>query len=70
MLQPRSWPGLDLRKLKVQYTPKQTETGDLVEMSGTVKKVFNDPKEGLLLILETTEGDYTLGLDGIISVGN
>jgi flagellar basal-body rod modification protein FlgD len=49
---------------------KQTETGDLVEMSGTVKKVFNDPKEGLLLILETTEGDYTLGLDGIISVGN
>ena len=49
---------------------KQTETGDLVEMSGTVKKVFNDPKEGLLLVLETAEGDYTLGLDGIISVGN
>ncbi|MHC4739074.1 MAG: flagellar hook assembly protein FlgD [Planctomycetota bacterium] len=49
---------------------KQTETGDLIEMSGTVKKVFNDPEEGILLILETTEGDYTLGLDGIISVGN
>ena len=49
---------------------KQTETGDLVEMSGMVKKVFNDPKEGLLLVLETAEGDYTLGLDGIISVGN
>ena len=49
---------------------KQTETGDLIEMSGAVKKVFNDPEEGILLILETTEGDYTLGLDGIISVGN
>jgi len=49
---------------------KQTDTGDLIEMSGTVKKVFNDPEEGILLILETTEGDYTLGLDGIISVGN
>jgi len=49
---------------------KQTETGDLVEMSGAVKKVFNDPKEGLLLVLETAEGDYTLGLDGIISVGS
>jgi flagellar basal-body rod modification protein FlgD len=49
---------------------KQTETGDLIEMSGTVKTVFNDPKEGILLILETTEGDYTLGLDGIISVRN
>jgi flagellar basal-body rod modification protein FlgD len=49
---------------------KQTETGDLFEMSGAVKKVFNDPKEGLLLVLETAEGDYTVGLDGIISVGN
>ncbi len=49
---------------------QQTETGDLIELSGTVKKVFNDPKEGILLILETTEGDYTLGLDGIISVGS
>ena len=49
---------------------KQTETGDLIEMSGTVKKVFNDLEEGILLILETIEGDYTLGLDGIISVGN
>jgi len=49
---------------------KQTETGDLIEMSGTVKKVFNDPEEGILLVLETTEGDYTLGLDGIISVEN
>ena len=50
---------------------KETDTGDLAEMSGVVRKVFNDPDgENLLLILETAEGGYTLSLDGVISVGN
>lgn len=49
---------------------RETDTGELVEMSGIVTRVFNDPDEGNLLILETAEGGYTLNLDGIISVGN
>ena len=49
----------------------QTKEGDLTEMNGIVKEVFNDPDTGgILLILETTDGDYTLSLDGIISVKN
>ena len=49
---------------------KETDTG-VAEISGVVRKVFNDPdKENLLLILETAEGDYTLSLDGVIYVGN
>ncbi|MHC4395232.1 MAG: flagellar hook assembly protein FlgD [Planctomycetota bacterium] len=49
---------------------KETDVGDLVEMSGVVQRVFNDPDEGNLLILETAEGGYTLSLGSVISVGN
>ena len=46
----------------------ETEAGDLINTSGTVREVVNDPKDGNLLIIETADGDYTLTLDGIISV--
>lgn len=47
----------------------ETETGDLEEMTGTVKQVFNDPEQGSLLIVNTESGsDYTLSLNGVISV--
>jgi flagellar basal-body rod modification protein FlgD len=46
----------------------ETETGDLKEMSGMVKEVFNDPKKGSVLVIEAGEDKYTLSLGGIVSV--
>lgn len=47
----------------------ETETGDLEEMTGTIREVFNDPEKGSVLIVNTEDGsDYTLGVDGVISV--
>jgi hypothetical protein len=37
-------------------------------MSGIVKEVFNDPKGENLLIVEVGNEQYTLALDGVISV--
>jgi len=48
----------------------ETETGDLKEMSGTVKEVFNDPEKGSVLAVTVGDDSYTLGLGGIISVKN
>ncbi len=48
----------------------ETETGDLEEMSGIVKEVFNDPEKGSVLVVKAGDDDYTLGLGGIISVKN
>ena len=46
-----------------------TEDGGYEQMSGTVGEVFNDPEKGILLVVENAEGvEYTLGLDGVISV--
>ena len=46
-----------------------TETDGYEEMSGTVKEVFNDPEKGSLLIVNTENGsDYTLSVDGVVSV--
>ena len=46
----------------------ETETGALENISGTVKEVFNEPEGGTLLIVEAGEEQYTLSLDGIVSV--
>jgi len=48
----------------------ETETGDLENISGTVKEVFNDPEGENLLIVEAGDEQYTLTLDGIVSVKN
>jgi flagellar basal-body rod modification protein FlgD len=48
----------------------ETESGELTDASGTIREVVNDPEAGNLLIIETADGDYTLTLDGIISVKN
>lgn len=49
----------------------ETDTGEFKEMNGTVEGVFNDPKGGNLLVVKAEDGsDYTLNLDGIISVKN
>ena len=48
----------------------ETQTGDLENISGTVKEVFNDPEGGNLLIVEAGDEQYTLTLDGIVSVKN
>ena len=48
----------------------ETETGDLEEMSGIVKEVFNDPEKGSVLVIEAGEDKYTLSLGGIVSVRN
>jgi len=48
----------------------ETEGGDFEEMNGTVKEVFNDPKGEIVLMIETDNGTYTLGLGGVISVKN
>jgi len=48
----------------------ETETGDLNNISGIVKEVFNDPEGGNLLIVEAGDEQYTLTLDGIVSVKN
>jgi flagellar basal-body rod modification protein FlgD len=46
-----------------------TDTDGYEEMSGTVKQVLNDPENGSLLIVNTENGsDYTLGIDGVVSV--
>ncbi len=46
----------------------ETQTGDLEKISGTVKEVFNDPEGENLLIVEAGDEQYTLRLDGIVSV--
>jgi flagellar basal-body rod modification protein FlgD len=46
----------------------ETSAGDLEKMSGIVKEVFNDPKGENLLIVEVGDEQYTLALDGVISV--
>jgi flagellar basal-body rod modification protein FlgD len=49
----------------------ETEEGNLIQMNGIVQEVFNDPDtEGALLIVETSDGNYTFSLDGVISVKN
>jgi len=46
-----------------------TDTDGYKEMNGTVKEVFNDPEKGSLLIVNTEDGsDYTVGVDGVVSV--
>jgi flagellar hook assembly protein FlgD len=46
----------------------KTEAGDLVQVSGTVKEVLNDPEGGILLAVQTSDDIYTLNLDGVVSV--
>jgi len=46
----------------------EIETGDLKEVSGTVKGVFNDPEKGSILVVSVGDDEYTLALDGVISV--
>ena len=47
----------------------KTEEGDIAEMNGTVKEVYNDIETGdILLIMDTINGDYTVKMDGVISV--
>jgi len=49
----------------------ETEEGNLIQMNGIVKEVFNEPDtEGTLLIVEASDGNYTFGLDGVVSVKN
>ena len=48
----------------------QTETGDLTQVSGTVKEVLNDPDKGIVLAVQTNDNIYTLNLDGVVSVKN
>jgi len=49
----------------------ETGTGDFEELSGTVKGVFNDPQDGIILIINAEDDtEYTLSLDGVISVKN
>ena len=45
------------------------ESGSYEENSGVVKRVFNDPQEGCLLVVEDEAGEeYSLSLDGVMSV--
>lgn len=47
------------------------DAGGYEELVGTVKEVFNDPEKGSLLLVETENGsEYTLNLEGVISVKN
>ncbi len=46
----------------------ESETGDMLQLSGEVKEVVNDPSEGNTLIIEVGDQVYSLGLDGIISI--
>ena len=46
----------------------ESETGDVLQFSGEVKEVVNDPSEGNTLIIEVGSQVYSLGLDGIISI--
>jgi flagellar basal-body rod modification protein FlgD len=49
----------------------ETEAGGFGEMRGTVNEVFNDPQDGIILMVNTGDGsDYTLNLNGVISVKN
>jgi len=48
----------------------ETPTGELEKISGIVKEVFNDPEGKILLIVEADNEQYTLSLDGIVSVKN
>ena len=48
----------------------ELETGDFKETSGMVKKVYNTPDGGCSLIVESEESEYTLSLNGVISVNN
>ena len=47
----------------------EDESGEFVEMSGTLKKVLNDPNGGCVMVVGVEEGmDYTVTMDGIVSV--
>jgi flagellar basal-body rod modification protein FlgD len=47
----------------------ENDEGNLVEMTGNVKEVFNDPEKGSVLILDVEgEVDYTVGVDGVVAV--
>jgi flagellar basal-body rod modification protein FlgD len=47
----------------------KTEYGDITEMNGVVKEVYNDIETGdILLIMDTNDGDYTVKMDGVISI--
>ena len=48
----------------------EMETGDFKETLGVVKKVYNTPDGGSSLIVESQGSEYTLGLNGVISVNN
>jgi len=49
----------------------QTEAGDFEKMGGTVAEVLNDPQGGITLKVNAEDNfDYTLSLDGVISVKN
>ena len=49
----------------------EPETSDFEEMRGTVKEVFNDPQDGIILMVNAEDGSYyTLNLNGVISVKN
>jgi len=47
----------------------ENDEGNLVEMTGNVKEVFNDPEAGSILILDVDgDIDYTVGVDGVVAV--
>lgn len=47
----------------------ENNEGNLVEMTGKVKEVFNDPEKGSILILDVDgDIDYTVGVDGVVAV--
>jgi len=46
----------------------ESETGDMSQLSGEVKEVYNDPTGESTLVVESGNEVYTLGLDGIISI--
>ena len=48
----------------------ETQTGELEKISGIVKEVLNNPEGKILLIVEADNEQYTLSLDGIVSVKN
>jgi len=48
----------------------ETETGEVLHLTGQVKEVVNDPADGSTLVIESGSETYTLGLDGVISISN
>jgi len=55
----------------VTFFAEDGETGEMIEMEGTVNEVFNDPETGQnLLGVKVGDDEYTLGLGAVILVRN